>query len=601
MTGPSYHPEIANDTNIGIPDALPNNVFAREAWKKHYPLILSGLMLLIMMVSGCSREEPEVDPEAEGIVAKVGEFRISDDHFRNELMRFYYRTGQELNLNSQVRRSVVDSRVDRYAVVEYAREMDWHEDAEARYQLEKIKRKVNMEEFERRFIHDQVSVNEHDLRTLFNRMNTSVRASHLFVTYRSKADSVYQRLQKGASFDELAGELFRNPELAENGGDIGYFTVDDMDIAFEDRAYRMEIGQISEPVKTSRGYSIIKVTDRITTPVVTENQYAEKRDRIYPVALDQKKELATRTHMDKIIGSFDFDDNVIETMWDRFLQNRSRLTTDNPSEETFLALLDGEKNNRLIIDEEDFQLSESDFWQEFYYTPSEDRKKIDEFGRFRQLVEGVAYRAYALELVESHPGYDEELVERTTEETFYNYLIDRFDRYLDQRVEITGQQLVDEFHSNSELYMDPLELNLSEIIVASEEKAGEAREKIRLGENFSNVLREYTIDREAVEYDGELGYIPIDKFGTMSTYLGDIEPGETAGPFQLSSNRYVIFKCNGRREARPVTFEEAKPRVRQYLQSAEKEQLREEIVKDARTRYHAEIYTDRLNSLPIEL
>lgn len=565
-----------------------------------FPFFFLGIFVL-MLLAGCQSDGFEKARSDDGIVAKVGRFDISDDHFRNELLHLYYRTGQALNLNPELRRTVVDSRLDRYTIVEYAKEREWHLDLSAQNQKERIRRKVLMEEFERRFIHDGVTVGEQDLRTLFSRINTTLRASHLYFSNRAMADSAYHRLQQGESFGALAREVFQNPHLAETGGDLGYFTVDDMDIAFEDAAYQLEPGEISPPVKTSRGYSIIKVTDRISTPLLTETQYSNARHRIQPLARDQKKELATRNHMNKIIASFEFNSKILEEMWHYYQENKGPLSAESAAWEPFFILFDEEGHSEPLIDQEDFTFTWSDFWEEFYYSPGQERRNIRDAGHFRQIAEGLAYRAYALGLVESHPAYNSRYVERAIEETFYDYMIQRFNGYIDQKVTVTETEVKQEFAQNSEYYMEPLELNLSEITVATEEQAERAWMKIRDGARFSEVLKKYTIDREALSVNGELGYIPITQFGMMAPALGELKPGEVAGPFQLSSHRFVIFKCNGRKEPRPVTLEEAAARVENHLHGVKKEEMRKEIIQKARAQYNAEIFTERLNRLPIEL
>ena len=62
---------------------------------------------------------------------------------------------------------------------------------------------------------------------------------------RRDADSLYNLLQNGATFESLAPSVFRDPELASSGGDLGYFSLDEMDIAFEEQAYSMQPGQIT--------------------------------------------------------------------------------------------------------------------------------------------------------------------------------------------------------------------------------------------------------------------------------------------------------------------------------------------------------------------
>ena len=102
----------------------------------------------------------------------------------------------------------------------------------------------------------------------------------MFAETRRDADSLYNLLQNGATFESLAPSVFRDPELASSGGDLGYFSLDEMDIAFEEQAYSMQPGQISAPVKTSRGYSIIKLTEVAAAPMLTETEFARRRSSL---------------------------------------------------------------------------------------------------------------------------------------------------------------------------------------------------------------------------------------------------------------------------------------------------------------------------------
>jgi len=65
----------------------------------------------------------------------------------------------------------------------------------------------------------------------------------------------------GADFAKLAKEKSKDPGAAE-GGDLGYFSKEQMVPEFSDTAFRLEKGQISDPVKTQFGWHVIKVEDK---------------------------------------------------------------------------------------------------------------------------------------------------------------------------------------------------------------------------------------------------------------------------------------------------------------------------------------------------
>ena len=76
-----------------------------------------------------------------------------------------------------------------------------------------------------------------------------------------KALSLHQRLLEGESFDELAKEFSDDPGSAEQGGDVGWITRGLMAEAFEETAYSLEAGNVSEPVRTPFGFHLIQVTE----------------------------------------------------------------------------------------------------------------------------------------------------------------------------------------------------------------------------------------------------------------------------------------------------------------------------------------------------
>jgi hypothetical protein len=67
------------------------------------------------------------------------------------------------------------------------------------------------------------------------------------------------------------------------------------------------------------------------------------------------------------------------------------------------------------------------------------------------------------------------------------------------------------------------------------------------------------------------------------------------------NNRYVIFQCLGRREAEKLPIGAAESRIREYLHNARKSDLRDQKISETRRSYNATIYTDKLNSVKIEL
>jgi peptidyl-prolyl cis-trans isomerase C len=90
-----------------------------------------------------------------------------------------------------------------------------------------------------------------------------VRARHILVETEDEAKAILEQIKGGADFATLAKEKSKDPGSAD-GGDLGYFTKDQMVPQFAEVAFKMYPGQLSNPVKTQFGWHIIKVEDKRT-------------------------------------------------------------------------------------------------------------------------------------------------------------------------------------------------------------------------------------------------------------------------------------------------------------------------------------------------
>jgi peptidyl-prolyl cis-trans isomerase C len=88
-----------------------------------------------------------------------------------------------------------------------------------------------------------------------------VRARHILVESEDDAKAVKAELDKGADFAEVAKKKSKDPGAAD-GGDLGFFTKEQMVPEFSAVAFTLEPGKISDPVKSQFGWHIIKVEEK---------------------------------------------------------------------------------------------------------------------------------------------------------------------------------------------------------------------------------------------------------------------------------------------------------------------------------------------------
>jgi peptidyl-prolyl cis-trans isomerase D len=125
----------------------------------------------------------------------------------------------------------------------------------------------------------QVNINEEEIKTYYEdnidsfKEPKSVKASHILFKLaegatkdeenkvKEKAESILKKARAGEDFAKLAKEYSDDTQTKENGGELGYLQKGQTTETFENAAFNLKKGEISEPIKTSYGYHIIKVED----------------------------------------------------------------------------------------------------------------------------------------------------------------------------------------------------------------------------------------------------------------------------------------------------------------------------------------------------
>lgn len=107
---------------------------------------------------------------------------------------------------------------------------------------------------------EDIEITDEEIEQRYDRSKTEIDAQHILVADEETANEVKEKLDDGEDFGELAAE-YSTDGSAQDEGKLGYFTAGSMVPEFEDAAYNMEVGEISDPVESQYGFHIIKVND----------------------------------------------------------------------------------------------------------------------------------------------------------------------------------------------------------------------------------------------------------------------------------------------------------------------------------------------------
>ncbi|MFZ4126012.1 MAG: peptidylprolyl isomerase [Rickettsiales bacterium] len=99
-----------------------------------------------------------------------------------------------------------------------------------------------------------------------------IRARHILVASEKEAKELAEKIEDGESFEKMAKEFSKDPGTAKQGGDLGYFTQDKMIKEFAEAAFDLDVGEVSDPVKSPFGWHLIKLEDKRPVTIPTYNE-----------------------------------------------------------------------------------------------------------------------------------------------------------------------------------------------------------------------------------------------------------------------------------------------------------------------------------------
>jgi peptidyl-prolyl cis-trans isomerase C len=128
-----------------------------------------------------------------------------------------------------------------------------------------------------------------------------IHARHILLPTEEDAKAALERIKKGEDFAKVATELSKDP--GGEGGDLGWFTKDKMVPEFADAAFKLEPGQVSDPVKSQFGWHVIKVEEKRMKTFPPFEQLKDQAARY--VAQKAQSDLITKLRQDVKVERMD--------------------------------------------------------------------------------------------------------------------------------------------------------------------------------------------------------------------------------------------------------------------------------------------------------
>ena len=575
-----------------------------------YIFFITGILILITAFTFCGKKQDsdEIfvaivigdDRDHVGITVKdfLHSYELSPVPFGN--LKGFDDKKAHLNLMTDKKLMVLEA-------LKYGLEFD----EKVQIQLEGYKDKAVRHELYNEVVRNQVEISNSELRNAFIKSKTRIGVLLLVMKTQEEAFALRNRLVDGANFEDLAAETFAYPLLAENTFDLWYPLWGQIDESIEQVAFSLELGEISNPVKTKWGYAILKVEEIIQHAIITESEFQKRRKGIEKIIRRRKEEKIA----DKFIKDF-MESKKVRVYGPSIVflvENSKEILGEYDS----LYPLETPKNldieigkyrqqveyhlNNVIVEFETGRWTMGEFLDKLKKVHPDSRPIMTSKNNLKDVVarmvrdEFLAKEGYRRKL--QHNNYVQEEVRRWKEEIIFN----KFRNDIIDTVKVTEPELIKYYEDHKSRYMEPDRVNIREIFVPARSEADQLLEKINNGEDFAVLAQEYSIRTWAAKQGGEFGFFGYGIHGEIGNRALSMNVGELTGPIEIEDKTFgkgfSIFQVISKKEKRFKTLEETKTIVQRSLLEKKRNDVLNRFLDSLRGEYTVHVNQELLSKI----
>ena len=259
-------------------------------------------LVFLFFVSGLAAAK-----EGEEILAEVGPYKLTRAEFEAKLETAPPQIKMILAHQPQLKKALVERWVEISLFSLAAKDAGLEKDPEVKARLDEVTKQILAQAYLEKKLLNQQRVSEEEVKAYYEKHREkyqeprAVRARHILIEVPQgatpeqekealkKAQRLRERILKGEDFAKLAQKYSADPGTKEKGGELGFFTQGQMVKEFEEAAFRLKPGEISEPVRTPFGYHLIQVEE---VKEAKQRSFAEVKDRVREDLIQAKEEAA---------------------------------------------------------------------------------------------------------------------------------------------------------------------------------------------------------------------------------------------------------------------------------------------------------------------
>lgn len=514
------------------------------------------ILLMFVVLSFDRVLSEELHRSLNDTVAIIGNRIITVGKFTESYKSKLIKLG--LTDNVDTRLGYLNNLVNDEIFIAYSKQDKLDKTKEAKKEFSLIEQQELLNEYTQKHIIDTVKVSEDDLKEFFIMLNTKIKVRHLFAPTKEKAELLFAELKNGKTFSKLAKQVFADPVLRDNGGLLGYIEVDEMDADFEKAAFGLKIDEISKPVKTVQGYSIIQVEDIKRNPFVTEYEYARSKDRLRAFVQKRKFEDAAKNYTAQMHADLNIRINNAllsrlygmsqQSSWQHIIEQPTKMLTSNDL-------------SKIIVETKAWKWSVRKLIDVLSGTNERQRKWIHTEENFYDYVSGLVLRTYITEQARKENLYRTESFRSSVEYKFDTYLSGALEKLLKKKIMITEDSVKTYYQQNKDKFSNPARIRLSSLLLDDKQKADSLQQLLRNGESFDQLAKQFSVQTITAERGGDIGFFRKDELGTYGEEIFSLRKGEWKGPL-LDDGKFLFVKCTDLTNITYKSFEESKEEIK---------------------------------------
>ncbi|GEM_PF-579970 len=548
-----------------------------------WQFFFSALLTLVNSAFSNPNEKNQLTLINDSLIAKVGDFTIPLTDYIQRYSDFIIATGMKDNLDTRM--AIVSNVINEMLLLHYDDSTAILKNQNYVNDVERAKKQATLAYLKDQEIYAKITVNEFELRQAFERANEKLAARHLYARTEEEANNLYQLLSIGVNFDLLATQVFTDSVLRNNGGYLGSFSWGDMDPAFEEKAYSLSVGEISHPVKTEYGYSIIKLENRVSHPLLTESEFLRKKSHLERVLKIKKKKPSEQEYVRHIFKPqrVTFNNANLKGLLDE-LKN---LPSKN------VEFFKSKKSSSVCATYNGRSYTQNELLRRLNELPVYQKEKCTSLENLKAAVEGFILQDKLLAIAH-RKGYDilpivVDKHNKVKESLFLKYKIQE----ITDKAQFSDSLIYEYYKTNVHLFSTEDELNIQEIIVANGKLADSLKEAINAGGDFGVLAERHSLRKWSAINNGVMGFAPISKFGLLKEKLWNSPIGELIGPVKIE-NYYGLFKVLNKKPSEPLAFNLIKDQVHQSLRFEKQKTIVQDYLVKLQKHVHIEINEQRL-------